>query len=722
MKMIPALGALVLLTLVLASPLASGDWSVPTGGTAPAVVLPPAPGPGDASQLDYAAALADAGARLAHVRAQEPQLDALVMALALEPRAAFDFVRQRLRTEQYVGHLRDPEAVLAAGAGNAYDKTLTLAALLARMGFHTRVVSAEIPAGLTAPGAASAACADAGGHDPAVWRIAALGAEAMERVRLRAGASYRALHPRLAVPPDAGETAPPPARRHYWLQVREGADWVDLDAAERTASWGNPPLSPGTPLDEPAQTHSVTLALELEVLGDGGLQRREILRETFDVPEYSGVPLALVFGPQNEGIGGALAQALAEVQGDTGKMKATLLIGDDLIHSSAFPIPAAAPSEAGFLGPASGVRTTALRLHLSATAPGLAEARESRTLIDLIPDARRVAADAGAPITPADLRPPTPGERVPAALEGVRTLVISNGGLSRTRAAAQALGNLLDLPETLARAASGAPDPETLLWLLGVQAGAVALAGEELIRARPAHGGACALVERPRVLISGVGHEGRGQPLRWLDWALDEIGVRGGDATARTEVRLWHGALQAALETETLLTHLGLAGAIAPLDTGPMEPLAASALAARGQEAREDRSRGFELLADAMTSGDMWWRLDTATGRADARVVFAGNGRKFHPRPGDGNTRAGIAQIGEAEQAALDRNPQEHFRKILRDLEHTKDKNKLARRAPQGPGHEYLALLQQQIPNTVSAGVLVAEAIVIALYYALWGG
>jgi hypothetical protein len=152
-----------------------------------------------------------------------------------------------------------------------------------------------------------------------------------------------------------------------------------------------------------------------------------------------------------------------------------------------------------------------------------------------------------------------------------------------------------------------------------VEAARVALAAEELIRARPALNGACAGIDRPRVMIWGIAPWDEGHNLRWLDWTLDDVGVQGGDATAQAEARLWQGAIAAALEKEAVL-RLAQSTDEIPLDleTPVQDP------GRFGPEGQADAARGYLTLATG-PEPRFWWRLDPATGRADARVAGLGN-------------------------------------------------------------------------------------------------
>src|SRR5262245_37596232 len=58
--------------------------------------------------------------------------------LGRDPQASFEFVRDEIAYEVYAGALRGAAGCLGAKAGNAVDKSLLLAALLAASGHETR--------------------------------------------------------------------------------------------------------------------------------------------------------------------------------------------------------------------------------------------------------------------------------------------------------------------------------------------------------------------------------------------------------------------------------------------------------------------------------------------------------------------------------------------------------------------------------------------------------
>ena len=72
-------------------------------------------------------------------------LDALATKLGADPRAMFLFVRDQTRYEPYYGVLRGAQGVLIGHSGNALDRSLLLAALLAKTGLTVEIAAGTLP-------------------------------------------------------------------------------------------------------------------------------------------------------------------------------------------------------------------------------------------------------------------------------------------------------------------------------------------------------------------------------------------------------------------------------------------------------------------------------------------------------------------------------------------------------------------------------------------------
>jgi hypothetical protein len=592
---------------------------------------------------DLVQAFRDAAGVFEATLQSEPPLSERVLALNLDPKAAFALIRDQVQSLPYGGRLRGPEAVLIAGSGNAHDKAAALADILGRMGHDTRLVTA----GAALP---PDAITCAGGWDDTTWQVTGLGPQVLDRAELRAAASYAALRPLLDPRDQPGDDPGP----HIWLQIREAGAWVDLDPWSRANAWGDHPAGEGQPLMDLPAPQVVQITLTVERLQDGALSRDEILSSRLEMPEAAGALVSLSFGPSQGGLGGTMADVLTVLEGGAGEMVANLMINDRTEKSSAFAVPGTAATAPAFLADPAQAVTTGLWLTVSSLVPGAPDRSEVRPILDLLPEPVRQAAAGGARVEASALRPAIPGERYPAALESLRQFAISDGGTSRRLTAARVFLQLRDLPAVLDRSGSGQPTPWDVIWASYLEAQRISLAAEAAIAARPAHDGACAGVMRPRVLIWGLAPTGGEEVSNWLDWVLDDLGVVGGDATAQAEMRLWHGSVAAGLEKEALFWLADVDGSTILLDTSPMQPRDPAVM---GFEGMLDQAMGYLTVADAAYPDAIWWRVNPATGHSDARFAIYGNtwiiGGYLMPGGSVGGSTGATWFISEAEQAAL---------------------------------------------------------------------
>ena len=702
-----ALALMVLVSAVFAqgaSPLAP-----PADPASPPTALPPRPLPDPSVAPDITVKF-DRAVDLYHgFRDQSPDLAERVLALNLDPKDAFLVVRDQVQSIPYDGHLRDPAAVFDAGGGNAYDKAMALADLLARMGYDAQLVSSSD----ASPVVTTLPCGS-GVVDAARWQATQLGPEVLARIPLRAAASYAMLKGNLA---PAIPDQPAATQGHIWVQVRDGANWVDLDPWLATTAYGEHPAGqPSLLLAAPA-AHVIRLVLTLETLRDGEVSLRDIMSAEMEVPDVTRSLIALGFGPRVEGVGGVLADALGGLEGQGAQMVANLMINGETRQSDAFTAPSAAePQLDGFLADGENPgQTTALFLTITSLVPGLADHAETRSILDLVPPELRLIDPVA--IDQSRLLPAKMGTRYPAALESLRMIVVSNGASSPRLAAAVSVQQLINLADFLARSNAGLVDGWDILWATWAQTNRIELAAETLFHARPVHQGACPMIDRPRVLISGMASAGGDRVQQWLDWAIDDFGVIGGDAAAQAETRLWHGTLQAALEKEALMQITLSPDDAMPLDQSAALPLPPAVLAALGAEAAQDRARGYLTVADASASSGLWWRVNPQTGAADARALMHGNASilEWGAERAAASSRfgSGVAEITEAEEAYLaSRSNAQLLAEINRDLAQAE----AAAAKPGCGGNEYLILgTCVSIPMSIAVGVVVTGAIAYAL-------
>lgn len=709
----------------------ANDWALPPQGPIDFSALPDRPVLSAVEPFDYGKALETALSRIRHFEEVELRLEDIALSAMLDPEAVFTYVRDEIRTEPYQGHLRRPEAVIAAGGGNDHDKARTLAALLRSMGYDTRLVQAPMTSDM-AEAIQFAACEKVGKSDDQVWRLAALQGATMERVKARAERSFNALRDAMAGTSLPDLSQKDSKQNHIWVQARIDQDWVDLDPTLTDAKFGTKPATVGEILTDAIASHTVSISLELETLTNGKLRHKTILTQRLPVPETTEQPISLFFGPATDGVGSELTNALGGVIGKTPSMRAIMTVAGKSFKSSPFTTPGRPENTTDFFKEKQTEINTAITLHIKSEVPGQTASEEKRIIFDLLNTQQRLAAAEGDAPDFETIAEPQIGKRYPAELESMRQIVLGNGGLSRRLAALRMSGVLLELPETMQQLSVGEPDPEALIWYSWIAASTIALASEELMRAHPINEGICILADRPRLLVSGVQILPQGGMVNWIDWTLDDIGIAGDTSgskaaiTAR-QMRMWHGALQSGLETEAILTQNAAPNGAIPPEEGEIVPLVGADLAKRGSEAGSDLDRGFKLFASQDMSDDSWWRVDPQTGRSDARFTFAGNARPFFPKPGDGAIRSGIADAGRtASEMASDPNGfkqrlQRDLREQLRREAEAKRKADALRKKSKG-GNEYTIVLGNvSITISTYAGAAIGTTIMLAVAYALFG-
>ena len=317
-RRMPALRTLVLVALALTvGPRAArAETAEPAG-------LPLTGAEASARLAGWYLALDKAEQDLPHDRF-DPQ--AVVDEVGTDPRKLFDWVRDQTTWVAYRGVLRGPEGVLMDRMGNSLDRALLLADLLRRAGRDTRLAHARLAPALVArvfdelarqpaPGAP----ARSAGASPAVlakrWGLAPdILERAVEKDEAQRTQIVQEVTARIArqVPQLAAMFAPNPeidareqvAQRealadHWWVQVREGDRWQDLDPELRDARFGTA-LSPAEQtMDQPDPVLHQTLSIRvvIEQWKDGRLTERPVLKATIDPATTYGERIVLTHQP-----------------------------------------------------------------------------------------------------------------------------------------------------------------------------------------------------------------------------------------------------------------------------------------------------------------------------------------------------------------------------------------------------------------------------------------
>jgi len=475
-------------------------------------------------------------------------VSAVAQSMAGDTEAAFEFLRDHIGFDPYPGILRSPQGTLAARAGNSWDRALLLQAILADSEQQTRITIGELDEDTKrtlldrATGGATIPL-----DDPDATLVMLFDTDAMSTRARRdhallveaLGDSYETLGL------EATEETSEAVEQHAWLQV-EMADgsWLDLDPSLADTVPGDTLSSALETVDEvPAEMRQqVIIRLIADSTVEGESRESVVLEETLDASLAADVDIWLMFAPENEGLGGALAGALGEsdswvpllfMHGDSRKGSPFALSGDtgdggEDVLSSAFGD--ALGGEDG------GTGLTGLRLQLETSAPGFEPLIAERTLLAEMPDAG------------------TPPEMLSA-----HHLLVSNGGLDLrrlaiARAAVTYLANdIIVEPDT-------AVEYRLVDQLLPFSVADRTLASiSERVITPGLTGSADArgFVARPRVwVISNNVDVEDGTIDSSIDLALDHVSIAAGadpDAADAARQRLWYGVLQTALETQTAL-------------------------------------------------------------------------------------------------------------------------------------------------------------------------
>ena len=263
-------------------------------------------------------------------------------ALGNDPQRIFEFVRDQIRYEVYIGSLRGPRGTLLALSGNSVDRATLLAGLLRAADERVRFARGTLSQA-EAETLVDSMWADETAPRPAKEPASQLKSSVtlLRQATTRdyngisdtlKGAKFTALGHDLAPRRDALVAM---ARNHFWVQWQKEGHWIDLDPSFADAAPGKAFAgAEGTFADLPDSLfHHVTLRVRTEeypVLSSGSEPavpvKRELLSYTSRSADLAGVHL--VFGHQPENWKGpvkGLTRAIASALSDTGKVKPVLI-------------------------------------------------------------------------------------------------------------------------------------------------------------------------------------------------------------------------------------------------------------------------------------------------------------------------------------------------------------------------------------------------------------
>ncbi len=381
-------------------------------------------------------------------------------------RSIFRFVADEIRYEPYEGALRGPVGTLWARAGNSVDKAVLLAslldaalvdyqfvagtlgddaaaALMAGTIADAATASAEaaaasrgdtlIPGGTPSSGPAPSADPDlagllAGADD----LVAAVAVQADQRL----AAGIDVITSSLAsggITLGATATGVPPLERsrHVWLQMRTGADYVDLDPTVPGAAVGVAVATAPTPLDRLPDDlrHRVDISIILETAKGGVPAEGPILTHSEFSDGLTGIPVTFT-NMKPSGLSG-LGSGIGSVIEGTTEYRATLEVGPTTIVGIT---PVVVASGGDLLGTTNGTgvqegQATAQWLEIAITSPGRGPVVVRRPVFDRIGPVARAGGTVDLatvpPVQLVDVGSGTPDEFLP--LTALRSIAVVGG-------------------------------------------------------------------------------------------------------------------------------------------------------------------------------------------------------------------------------------------------------------------------------------------------------
>lgn len=237
------------------------------------------------------------------------QAENFAVGLGKDPTRIFEYVRDQIAYEPYVGVLRGPRGTLLAMAGNAADRAALLGELLKSSGFQVRYAHGTLPNALAqrlvdsvwaerrwVEAAASASSAP----NP---ELKSLGDKLVSSIQrdydlLRDMLKTAGL-PKRAESPVTMQSLLSEARDHYWIEWLHDGTWTALDPSFATAV-------PGQTFATATETfaalpgsihHRIEIKVRVEEYTGEQPSSREVLRYTARAADLSGEDLILVHSP-----------------------------------------------------------------------------------------------------------------------------------------------------------------------------------------------------------------------------------------------------------------------------------------------------------------------------------------------------------------------------------------------------------------------------------------
>jgi hypothetical protein len=558
-------------------------------------------------------------------------IEELATTIGEDPETAFEFVQDHIGFDPYHGVLRGAHGTLVGRAGNAWDRALLLKALLEAQGHTAQLVRGT----LDDETAATVLVRSLAGPleplaDPDPADILGLDLETLTtRARRDHAWLAESLGPRYDELGSGDAPGIATVADHVWVRLL-GNDPVDLDPTFAEMEPGATLAAGGEALDEPPadMLHRLRVAVVATSIGDEGLSQERLLDVPVVAAEVADEEIWLSFQADGSGLGATLLDALGEAA-----WVPVLSIGADDVSGEPLELGAGDEAADFFFGEGGTPELALLTLELTAESPSQEPITAERILLDRVAPADRMAG-----VFDAALLAPLPSGGVPVpALGEIHQVLVSNGG-------ADLRAHAVNRAVAVGWSGSYATDPTfsegldlgDLFYPLAVANQTIVQASEHMLTPGIGSAGeARAYIGRPRAyLVTFAPYAGvaDGSAIT-TDLALDGVDVVATEAApagVSGRVRLWHGVLQQALETELARVR---AAAVDPatveltsvsldMDAPPslVTPEAIDTVDIDRLALRDALAGGALALVVDDSDGGAFWAVDPATGRTRSVV------------------------------------------------------------------------------------------------------
>lgn len=586
----------------------------------------------------------------------------------------------------YRGALRGPTGVLMDRQGNSLDRAVLLTALLAEAGHEARLAHTDLGARRAAellpdlvarradfvldePAAGGAAATSVGefagryeldgaGIERVLGGYEAGTGRLLDDLAQRVPAQTTRLLSSIAAPDADAEwlvrrdSALAALRDHWWVQVRTGEGWTDLDLLDSSAPDGLVPFETMSPAElAPALNHEIAIRVIAERLAGGNLIEERALEHTIRPSELIGRPIVLQFWPgmwpNRAPVAEDMARTTRQLASGQESWSAALVVGNEVVAGGALAASRAAPARAPGFGGLGGAMAeglggrraaasaehdsllTAVWIEYAVAVPGRRPRVIRRAAVDLIGQAARDSWTPGAAVSLTDEQRLTRGlslmmrtEILPVVSQLAPDFVLhlhgrsllTNADLLRA-VSRESFGSDQHAADSLLRLAEPAVSP---LYALAV------LRHDALAHA--------AYIDRPVILTRHQHPRAIGDRIALedaTDIVTNEVGVAltESDAfVARLAQGVWDTNLEALLAGSRAAANTALAYAEAgdwtTIPPATRDHVTTGLTADAAALMRRDLASGYAVVAPAapMSLGGEafagWWRVDPGTGDA----------------------------------------------------------------------------------------------------------